>query len=432
MSASMRSVYAALKTRLWSRSPSPARVPAALPDLPPHPFVPGLGHRWWGELFALVEARATADFVRPAGLVQALDRIPLTAQAVRALLGASRFCISLGLISLGGALRLKARDIALALLADGGLLAEPELHTAAISALAEVGRWEDCVRELAALPSSRAAERRALASLVLALGPKGLRGSHAMLAQTLPRDPAFVEAVAGRRIAVVGPAASAAGQGPLIDAHDLVARFNYKEEGVGLDPLHKGARCDLVYFNRTQTRHLLAEGDLERFPRAPRWLMSKRQEDADALAAALNASTTGRARPDPGRRHRGTPVFEIPLFHGILNGAPNAVLDLLHSGAGEVEVFHADFMLSVERTPRYDPRVSEHMDAVRLIVKGFAGVHDPITQFALMKAGWQAGRLGGDGPFLAALALDEQAYVDALQRLYGTVFLNIAGGRLSS
>jgi hypothetical protein len=64
-------------------------------------------------------------------------------------------------------------------------------------------------------------------------------------------------------------------------------------------------------------------------------------------------------------------------------------------------------------------------DATRITVRSFAGAHDPVTQLAIMKTAWKSGRVKGDGPFVAALQMSEQAYMDALQKIYGNAVLNI-------
>jgi len=64
-------------------------------------------------------------------------------------------------------------------------------------------------------------------------------------------------------------------------------------------------------------------------------------------------------------------------------------------------------------------------DATRITVRSCAGAHDPVTQLAIMKTAWKSGRVKGDGPFVAALQMSEQIYMDALQKIYGNAVLNI-------
>lgn len=393
--------------------------------LPDHPHVPGLGRHWWSDFFELVAHPNREAVIRPPQLVEPLRRVPRRPYVGQGLVQASRFAIAQGLFSLGGAMRLAGRDILLDSLAAGRLGIDSPLYLPALAGLVELGRWDVFIEGLLRLPADRQQDRRAMATLLATIAPLDFQESNPRLAEPLPRDPAFVDYVSGRRVAVVGPASSTAGQGPRIDRYDLVARFNYKEEGVGLDLSHKGGRCDLVYFNRAQTEHLVARGDLSKFPRGPAWVMTRRQEHMDTLRRALEVEG-GRCAGGEWRHHyRVTPVYEVPLLRGYLNAAPNAVLDLLHADAAAVDVFHVDFMLSVGRPRDYSPLVQDRVDATRSVLKCFAGVHDPIAQFSLMKAAWQCGRIGGDEPFLAALQLGEQDYMDSLQRLYGDPILAI-------
>ncbi len=323
-------------------------------------------------------------------------------------------------------MRLTGRDILLECLTDGRLGPGTALYVPTMAALVEVGRWDEFIVAMMRLPAERVQDRRAMGTLLATMAPVELQKAHRQLAEPLPRDQAFVDFVAGKRVAVVGPALSAAGQGSVVDGHDLVARFNYKEEGIGLDPLHKGERCDLAYFNRKQAEYLVDGRDLSRFPRAPAWVITRRQKHADALCRALEAEASRSGVAPWPHRYRSTPVYDVPLFRGLFTAAPNAILDLLHCGAAAVAVFHVDFLLSVERTRNYNPLVRDLTENVRNTVRSLANAHDPITQLAMMKQAGTCGRVHGDEPFLAALRMSDQEYMDALQRLYGNVVLGIS------
>jgi len=390
------------------------------------PKVPGLGKPWWQDFYALLEDPDSDSVLRPTTLLSPIALVPRKPETATGLIAASRFAISRGLFSLGGALRLAGRDILLECLSAGHLRRNPALLIPAMSALVEVGEWDAFIGALLNLPEKLDAKRRGLATLLATAGPTSLRRAHPLLNDLLPQDPLFAEYVADKRVAVVGPAASTAGLGPAIDQHDRVVRFNYKDEGVGLDPLHKGERSDCVYFNRSQTEDLITRGDLLRFPRTPDWIISRRQQHVDALKSALEAQVARRAVSPWDHKYRSTPVYGVPMFRGVLTAVPNAVLDLLHHGAGEVNVFHADFMLTAARSQNYNPRMESLSDATRITVRSFAGAHDPVTQLAIMKTAWKSGRVKGDEPFVAALQLSEQAYMDALQKIYGNALLNIA------
>lgn len=393
--------------------------------LPDHPQVPGLGNPWWSDFFALVEAPDTFDIFHPRALIEPLDRLPRLPKTAQALIQASRFAISYGLFSLGGTMRLVGRDILLECLIDGRLIPGSSLYVATMAGLVEVGRWDEFIAAMMKLPADSGQYRKAMGTLLTTVAPVPLQKNYPLLATSLPRDPLFVEYVAGKRIAVVGPAASTAGQGPCIDSYDLVARFNYKEERVGLDPLHKGESCDLIYFNRAQTDYLVTAGDLSCFPRAPLWVITRRQKHADALRRALQAEAASSGAVPWRHRYRSTPVYEVPLFRGLFTAVPNAILDLLHCGAASVDVFHADFMLSPERSPQYSPFMTDLTEAVRITVRSFANAHDPITQIAMMKTARHSGRIDGDEPFCGALRLGDQEYMDALQRIYGNAILRL-------
>lgn len=390
-----------------------------------HPQVPGLDNRWWSDFFAVVEAPSEADVFRPRALIEPLDQLPRLPNTGQALIEASRFAISRGLFSLGGTMRISGRDILLECLAKHQLDSDSAAYVLAMAALVELGQWDHFIGAIAGLPAGRVRERQAMSTLFTTLAPPELQGDHPLPAESLPPDPNMAACVTRKQVAVVGPASSTAGQGQAIDDSDIVARFNYREQGLGLDLLHKGERCDLVYFNRAQTEHLFTKGDLSRFPRTLSWVIARRQQHVDALASALEAEVLrshGDAWP---HRYRSTPVYELPMVRGLLNAAPNAVLDILHSGAATVNVFHVDFMLSVSRTQDYSPWIKNFADATRSVIKCFAGVHDPITQLAVMKTAYRSGRIQGDEPFCAALQLGEQEYMDALQRLYGNAMLGL-------
>lgn len=371
-----------------------------------------LGEAWWDHFFAAI----TADDKMGAGaqscMIRHVAKLPDDTMTSGELVRVFRMALQFGLFSVGHAIRSKAREVVIHALSENRLSPDSRDYLSALAALLEVRQWQAFEQKLPLVDPSLDEEKASLQILYGLLKDGGASvGSNRLIRSEA--DLAYSKYLAGKRVALVGPAKTDRRDAEEIDRFDLVIRCNYKETGVGTDPEIKGLRCDVSYYNSAQTRFIYETNPCETFPRTLDWLICKHGRRSVELKKWIQSLPGSSSEVRPSR------TFEIPLFAATLNAVPNAVLDLLGLGAAEIKIFHSDLMLTVDRAPNYDPLVRNTDDALFLAVKSFAGAHDPITQYALLKTLYDAGSIGGDAGFSAAMSLGEKAYMDALQKAYG-------------
>ena len=326
-----------------------------------------------------------------------------------------------GLFRVGYGLRTKARGLAIDALCEGRLKGNSKDYLRALSALLEARDWDRFEEKLPLLNQKYRVQRGCLNSLYRLLRDGEDSGSLREVLIRSDEDLDFSKFVVGKRVAIVGPARTENCDGQEIDRFDLVVRCNYKEEGVGIDPEVKGLRCDVSYFNSAQARYVCSTDSPDGFPESVNWIVCKREADWKRFEQWIRPLREANGPPagESTCRVRAARTFEFPLFSGTLNAVPNAVLDLLTLRASHIEVFHSDLMLTVDRAQNYDPDVRDTNDALAMAIKTFSGDHDPVTQYALLRAIYDARGISGDAKFVTAMELGEQLYMDELQMAYG-------------
>ena len=98
-----------------------------------------------------------------------------------------------------------------------------------------------------------------------------------------------------------------------------------------------------------------------------------------------------------------------------LNAGPNAIVDLLRFGPGNIKVFNTDMMLSSGRFAGYKPEGDKPIDYTRSFIK----THDPILQYQIMRRLWSVGYVEGDLRFEFVMKMGVREYLEELQKAYG-------------
>ena len=204
----------------------------------------------------------------------------------------------------------------------------------------------------------------------------------------------FDQYVAGKTIAVVGPAPLPYDQSAEIDAHDLV----YRPGKVPGGPEY-GSRVDIVYLNGRLGRTMLDDSmrDLKAYNDQATWWVYK--------------SHRGRQyRPDGLER-----IAHRPTFLTNPNAVTGILWDLTHFHPASISVYGADLYAggpAAAYHPGYDRR--DPMDEARAFL-----LHKPMQQLHAHRAIYATGLIRGDDRYVAAVTMTDgeyQAVIDLWQQ----------------
>jgi hypothetical protein len=214
-------------------------------------------------------------------------------------------------------------------------------------------------------------------------------------------DEEFGRFVRDQQIAVVGPVASNVVQGEEIDRHDVIVKFGYRGGSGGREPETQGRRLDISYYNNTQAEQL-AKSAYDKVLSEIRWGVCNNRKGRCHFPADY-----------PGLRQVASLQWLMTDTH--LNAGPNAILDLLRFGPGNIKVFNTDMMLSSGRFAGYKPEGDKPIDYTRSFIK----THDPILQYQIMRRLWSVGYIEGDVRFESVMKMGVREYLEELQKAYG-------------
>jgi hypothetical protein len=230
----------------------------------------------------------------------------------------------------------------------------------------------------------------------------------------------FYEYVAGKTIAIVGPAPAPYDQSAEIEAHDLVYRTSYglsvpadrairrsSSAAVGTDGYRKGAipaktgtRTDLSFYN-AGTSDMIARGELDDVLVDLDWVICKRS------GMQPSGITNLRSCARPPMKVSGTELQITAMLW-----------DLTFYEVASVTVYGADFYIG-EFSDWYDPiyqptEVLEDPDDMEQQARGILW-HDMEDNRRVCKIIRDLGWLKGDDRFLTALDMDRSEYHPRLE-----------------
>ncbi|WP_328190377.1 hypothetical protein [Marinobacter sp. OP 3.4] len=311
-----------------------------------------------------------------------------------------RLCIGIGFFESARILREKALDRAL--IDAGGATAGLGQVTLACYAEIERERFDEARSMLERMASLGCAQRRLeQARWYVSLMSGGPIDPDAARVWVSSADLAFGDTIAGKRVALVGPVATEADHGSEIDQHDLVVKFGYRGGNQGRDPRTQGERIDISYYNNTQAR-ALSRSDYEAVISTLRWGVCNNRKGSSFFPDTV-----------PNLRLLTSLQWFLPDTH--LNAGPNAVIDMLRFGPGEIRIFNTDMMLSAGRFAGYRQPNDKPTDYTRSFIK----THDPILQYQIMRRLWKCGYIKGDDRFEEVMAMGLSGYLEELQKAYG-------------
>ena len=225
-----------------------------------------------------------------------------------------------------------------------------------------------------------------------------------------PEDRCFLEYIAGKSVAIVGPAPSNYDVGAEIDSFDIVARFNYR--GVLPESVSFGRELDISYYNG-ETAGMISETDDHGFFGDLDFAMFK------FLAHPFQIPLLKARRARLLRQN----TF---LFNGHPVAVPNALFDILHFQPGRVKVFHANFWLAHGSYYAGYAMSKRKKEMVGGSTDKFLGddwrvtfsEHDFLSQVNFVRNLWRAGLVEADDSCKEVLSLTSDGYLSAMEDIY--------------
>lgn len=221
------------------------------------------------------------------------------------------------------------------------------------------------------------------------------------------QDFEFRDYVSGKSVAVVGPLDVGLRSGEEIDSFDIVVRFNHRSD-VQLDEAVGGARTDVSYY----VRDILARG-----------MTTGLREGMDALSYAVidknswwECSWLEQVRCRKRERPDYTFFLNNPLLVGYPLAVPRAVLDLLRFKPRRIKVFSSDMYTSLRYSESYLKGTS-FLSFGGNVFPGFS-VHDPISNFLLMRRLCKRPELDVDPVLKKVLDMKIDEYINCLRKAH--------------
>lgn len=230
----------------------------------------------------------------------------------------------------------------------------------------------------------------------------------------LKRDIEFAKYIYNKNVAIVGPAVVDTEDGLEIDSYDVVVRFNHKKPIHESDRVFKGGRCDVVYFNGSQTNSFLASNP-DDFPVSDvSFFVTKSDRKSLKAKKFFDIKYSGNEIECRASRNA-----DDLFINGTLNAVPQAVFDILGFKPASVKIFHVDFMLTVNRTKDYYPGSWERESVMKeSFLKSVSISHDPLTQYKFMNLLYEKDMYIPDSKLRSALELGEVEFMKVLENTY--------------
>ncbi len=374
-----------------------------------------LGNAWWADFLRAVALNNEEGTEVQQRLQQGLANHPPSILQYWQWMHLTKIAMKFGLFHLAYLLRSKARDAAILALKNQTCSPMNSSFRVLLAAAAEAGEWDLFKANLNRLKFGSKYKKNALVFLEHLASNQPIDARENSRHSENQAESEFEGFVKNKTIAFVGPSKTSAKDAAEIDGYDLVVRCNYKEAGLGVDPEIKGLRCDISYFNNTQTI-ALCERETVQIPEVIKFAVFRNQPNWKVFRKKFQQSPS---RSGGELITRVSPNYSPMLFEGILNAIPNALCDLLRFDVKIIKIFHADLMLTVDRIAGYHPGVDNSAKHVELFIKSCVGVHDPVTQYAFYKLMHRAKKISGDRRFESVMDLGEESYMKELQQIYG-------------
>ncbi|KAF5083754.1 hypothetical protein DSECCO2_85560 [anaerobic digester metagenome] len=382
-----------------------------------------LGDTWWFNYINAVRTLDDESLPFQKKLIQILQSSDFPPLEHWELLHMYTLTLRVGLFEVAYAIRSKALDIAISYLSEDKKM-DGYKYISALSALLERGHYYTFQQKLGLLGEEFEEEKQKLIHLLNIIQSQN---NQSLLPKDInsdlnEEDIIFHQFVKGKSVAIVGPARTDKPDAIHIDSHDLVVRTNYKEKGECVDPIIKGLRCDITYFNG-ETVERLCKQDIINWPDGISWAIFKSDSDNHKLVAILRENSKKidlMKKAIDYLQSRNMYMLYGTFFNLSLMAIPNIIMDLLRFDPKKISIFHADLMLSVGTIPQYLPKDFEYANSMKkYFLMTISRSHDPVTQYWILHELWKNGKFEGDNRFNEIMSLGELEYMKQLQKIYG-------------
>lgn len=210
----------------------------------------------------------------------------------------------------------------------------------------------------------------------------------------LSENHAFASLIAGKSVAIVGPADVGLDNGQDIDSFDLVIRFNHRTE-LQLNPVQFGSRTDISYYGSTtlnlHQRYLESDNGLQ--------CMVVEEFDLARFEWLRNVRL-------PIREHLRAWSFDSPFLFGAPSAIQRTLMDILRFQPRQVKVFNMNFYLNIGYAGGYGRQDFNIFPAL--------SIHDPLSNFVFVQKCAAAWGVDTDAVLSEILQLTPAQYLTRL------------------
>ena len=366
---------------------------------------------WWSDFIILINLPEGSKFQKiNKSLIDRIEYSNFNSLEYFEVLDIYGLCIRLSLFELGYHIRQKSLKIALAYSLPLKKNENWKLK-AKLSALLEIGNFSEFDKLFPLFQSRRKHEKYFLNYL-----RRVLKDSKRSLVKDLSsdidseKDLKFRKFVENKKIVVVSPKLVNTKDGYTIDKADIIVRTNYK---IG-DPIIKGSRSDISYFNR-ETSQYIDENGCSEWPLDVKWTVGRAWNYMETILKRLSSDGVNIENLNV----RALKRVDNALFYGSLLMLPNIIVDLSRYNPREIFLYHFDLLLTKDRIPGYLIDVNSKKELHLKLIKNLA-VHDPIINFVILKLFWKQGFIKGDYHFEEVMKMETEDYMKNLQKNYQT------------
>jgi hypothetical protein len=219
-------------------------------------------------------------------------------------------------------------------------------------------------------------------------------------------DSKFYSLIRGKSIAIVGPLNAIEKDADEIDGFDLVVRLNYTRQGKGCDKVFKGVKTDIAYFNIEHANSFNSKNKVLAFETLSYSCFKGKNMFSFIKERGKNT------------KYREMLNFDYFLWHGAFNLIPLVLMDILAHRPKKIKIFHSDLMLTSSRYKGYHSNLLSNHERNNETFRISTIVHDPVSQYKLLKKMHDHHKFSGDSGFEKVMAMGEIVYIKELQKEY--------------